>query len=308
LERPARRDSLPFRLLHDGERLRPPWRILSYLLLAGLLTVVGQAALGLVEAPATPLPGIVLALAAALLAAWPFMARIERLPFQALGFHARPVALRESGSGMAWGALLLLAVVALLALSGAVGWREDAGTVPGYVGVLLSTLLFFGVAAAWEEVIFRGYAFQVLVEWVGGWPAAIVASLLFAGLHAANPGVGPLALANIFLAGVLLSAAYLRTRSLWFVTGLHLGWNWTMATLLDLPVSGLVFDTPLYEGVVGGPEWWTGGDFGPEAGVAATLVLLGGTVLVWRTGWLRPSPALTRTGTIVDRGMEGERW
>jgi uncharacterized protein len=308
VESPAAGRSLLLRMLHDGERLRAPWRILAYLLLAAVLTIVGQTVLGLMEAPATPLWGVILALLAALLAAWPFMARIERLPFGALGFHARPSAAGESGAGFAVGALLLGAVVAVLAVTGSVGWVAEGGTLSAYLGVLLTTLLFFGVAAAWEELIFRGYAFQVLVEWIGAWSAVIVASLLFALLHAANPGVGPLALANIFLAGILLSVAYLRTRSLWFVTGLHLGWNWTMASLLDLPVSGLVFDTPLYEGVVRGPEWWTGGDFGPEAGLAATLVLLGGTAWAWRSQRLRPSPAVAPLGPIVERRPEMASW
>jgi uncharacterized protein len=302
------RGPLHLRILLDGERLRAPWRILFYLALTAVLTIVGQFALGFAEAPASPLPAVALALAAALLASWPFLARVEERPFGALGFPAHRLALPESAWGMGVGGLLLVAVVALLALTGSVGWRAEAGTVPAYVAVLLGTLLFFGLAAAFEEVIFRGYPFQVLVEWIGAWPATLVASGLFAALHADNPGVGPLALANIFLAGILLSLAYLRTRSLWFATGLHLGWNWTMATLLDLPVSGLVFDTPLYEGVVRGPEWWTGGDFGPEAGLAGSLVLLGGTLWVWRTAWLRPSPAVTPLGPIVDRRLVGEGW
>jgi uncharacterized protein len=302
------RDPFYLRVLHDGERLRAPWRIVLYLLLAALLTIVGQFALGLAEAPATPLPGIAVALAAALLAAWPFLARIEQREFGALGLPAHPRAMSESGGGLALGAILLGAVVLLLAVTGSVAWRADEGSAASYVGVLFSTLVFFGLAAAWEEVIFRGYPFQVLVEWIGGWPATVLASALFALLHAANPGVGPLALANIFLAGILLSLAYLRTRSLWFVTGLHLGWNWTMATLLDLPVSGLVFDTPLYEGVVRGPEWWTGGDFGPEAGLAGTLVLAGGTFWVWRTAYLRPSLAVMPLRPIVDRRLGADGW
>ena len=99
-----------------------------------------------------------------------------------------------------------------------------------------------------------------------------VSSIAFAFGHAQNPNVGTFGLVNIFLAGVLLSAAYLKTRSLWLPTMLHLGWNWGMASLLDLPVSGFeLIDTPFYEPVVRGPEWLSGGGFGPEGGVAGSI-------------------------------------
>ncbi|HEU0078274.1 MAG TPA: CPBP family intramembrane glutamic endopeptidase, partial [Longimicrobiaceae bacterium] len=139
-----------------------------------------------------------------------------------------------------------------------------------------------------------------LARGIGPWPAAVLLSLLFALAHAQNPNVRPLGLANIALAGVMLSAAYLRTRSLWFATAVHLGWNWSMATLLDLPVSGLEIDTPLYTGMETGPDWWTGGAFGPEAGLAATLVLAAGTAWLVRTPRLRESPDARRLGPLLD--------
>jgi hypothetical protein len=128
------------------------------------------------------------------------------------------------------------------------------------------------VAAASEEALFRGYPFQVLAQRFGAVTATATGSVLFALAHGANPSVGLFAMTNIFLAGVLLSVAYLKTCSLWFATGVHLGWNWAMASLFDLPVSGIAFfDTPLYEPVVGSPQWFTGGMFGPEGGMVGTL-------------------------------------
>jgi uncharacterized protein len=130
----------------------------------------------------------------------------------------------------------------------------------------------FAVAAFAEEAMFRGYAFQVLARWSGPATATALSSVGFAIAHGANPDVGVFALVNIFLAGVLLAIAYLRTLSLWFATGLHMAWNWAMATLFDLPVSGIqLFDTPLYDPVIGGPSWWSGGTFGPEGGLVGTI-------------------------------------
>jgi uncharacterized protein len=103
--------------------------------------------------------------------------------------------------------------------------------------------------------------------------------------------------------------AYLRTLSLWFATAVHLGWNWAMATLFDLPVSGITaFDTPLYEPVVGGPAWWSGGLFGPEGGVVGTIGLRV-VALLAAVGAARPDPAYRRrrrTGAGQRKGIQDE--
>ena len=75
---------------------------------------------------------------------------------------------------------------------------------------------------------------------------------------------------------VFLGVVYLKTASLWWATGAHLGWNWAHGFLADLPVSGLeLVDAPLLEPVTGGPDWLSGGSFGPEGSVVSTLVLAG---------------------------------
>jgi uncharacterized protein len=81
----------------------------------------------------------------------------------------------------------------------------------------------------------------------------------------------------------------------------HLGWNWAMQSLLGFPVSGLnEFDTPLYDVRELGPDGITGGPFGPEAGLAATLAILAGTVWMWRTRRLGESPAMRALRPLVD--------
>jgi hypothetical protein len=172
--------------------------------------------------------------------------------------------------------------------------------VPEYVASLAAALAFFAVAAAAEEALFRGYAFQALVQGIGAWPAVLLSSAAFALAHGRNPSVDWVAMANIFAAGVMLGWAYLRTRSLWFCTAVHLGWNWTMAAVLEFPVSGLRSDVPLYSEVSVGPRWFTGGGFGPEGGVAATLAIVLLTVLLLRARWLRESAAMRALRPLVD--------
>lgn len=293
------------RILYSDGRLRALWRILLFTLVfaaiyfaAALLTTILLPA-GLVA------DGIlvqsVLVLGAALLAGWILLAGVDGRPPGALGFLWTRQSARELVGGMAIGGLSLAAVVGVLILAGLVAYQPADGGVAEYARALLGYLVLLGIAAAAEEALFRGYPFQVLVQGMGPAGATVLASALFSGAHLANPHVGPVALINIFLAGVLLSVAYLRTRSLWFATAVHLGWNWTMAGVLDLPVSGLdLFPTPLYSAEVGGPAWLTGGAFGPEGGLAATVAFLVALLAVLRLTGFDEAAELRGRRPLVD--------
>jgi uncharacterized protein len=264
------------------------WFVPILLLLTVLLSLIGprqaQAALA-VQGAAT--------LAAAVLAGWLCLRLLESRPPGALGFAWRPDTPRELVAGFAIGGGSLLAVALLLVAVGWLRYEPAYGSGSGYLATLGWYLVLLAPAAAAEEALFRGYPFQVLVRWLGPVAAVGVLSLLFALAHAGNPHVEAAGLLNVFLAGVMLSVAYLRTGSLWFATAVHLGWNWTMAGPLDLPVSGLDwFPTPLYDAVDHGPDWVTGGAFGPEGGAAATLAfgLALALVVVW-TGRTPPRAA-----------------
>ena len=294
------------RVLYGPYGLRAGWRILGYLLLstgAGIILAALFTAIGGRIAEVAAFPTL---LGSALLAGWGMLALVDRRRPGALGFALDPAAVKDSAAGLAVGGAMLGAAVVLLAVASMARWVADEGTMPEYVAALATTFLFFAVAAAAEEAMFRGYAFQALVQGIGVWPAVLISSALFAALHGGNPNVTPVALANIFLAGVMLAVAYLRTRSLWFATAVHLGWNWTMASLLDFPVSGFVRDMPLYTARETGPDWVTGGDFGPEAGIAATLAIVLGTVWMWRTRWLGESPRMRALRPLVDDVMGAE--
>jgi uncharacterized protein len=299
--------SLGSRILYNGQRLRSGWRILLFVLLLLVFGGVGMMMISLLPPAAVFWTSYAVLLVATLVAGWIMTARLDGRPVGALGFALTPAAPREWVLGLGIGAGLIGMVTLLLGVTGSVHWVPDSGGAGDWVAMLLGSLLFFGVAAAWEEALFRGYPFQVLVEGIGAWPAILLSSAVFAWAHGQNPEVTTLGLANIFLAGILLAVAYLRTRSLWFATAVHLGWNWMMAFWLDLPVSGLTaFDTPAYSGVATGPAWWTGGAFGPEAGLAATLVLVLGIVWLLRTRHLGVHPEMQALGPVVDRRLPPE--
>jgi hypothetical protein len=147
------------------------------------------------------------------------------------------------------------------------------------------------MAAAFEELFFRGFAFQALVHNMGPTVAILITSVFFGLAHLGNPNPTLISTVNTILAGIWLSAAYLVTRSLWFATALHYSWNLAMVFVFGLPVSGISsFDTlALLAGQDKPPIMVSGGDYGPEGGIAATVVLLLSTLLIWKSGWFSVS-------------------
>lgn len=291
-------------LLYGPWGLRAGWRILGFALLAMGAAVVLASIAQVLRLPMEMAATFAIGLLAALLAGWAMLVGVDRRRPGALGFALEPAAARDSVVGLGIGGALLGGAVVVLAVASMARWVADEGTVPEYVAALATSFAFFAVAAAAEEAVFRGYAFQALVQGIGVWPAVLASSALFAYAHGGNANVTPLALANIFLAGVMLAVAYLRTRSLWFATAVHLGWNWTMASLLDFPVSGFVLDVPLYTARETGPDWMTGGPFGPEAGLAASVSIVLGTAWMWRTRALGESPGMREMRPLVDDRLE----
>ncbi|HEY0021434.1 MAG TPA: CPBP family intramembrane glutamic endopeptidase [Longimicrobium sp.] len=288
--------------------LRAGWRLVLYLLLFVVASGGLSVAVAAVGLSRSMLATTSAALFGALVAGWVMVRVIDQRPVGALGFAAEPAGLRDSAFGTLAGGAMLGAAVVLLAVAGTARWVAEPGTVSEYVAALGRALVFFWVAAALEEVLFRGYPFQVLVQGIGVWPTLLATSALFTYVHRNNPGITPFALANIFLAGFMLGVAYLRTRSLWFATAVHMGWNWAMSGLLDFPVSGLrPFDAPYYDAHETGADWWTGGAFGPEAGVAATVTLALGTAWLMRTRWIGESARMRDLRPLVDARI-GEGW
>jgi uncharacterized protein len=181
------------------------------------------------------------------------------------------------------GAAIATLLVALLVMGSRIlGQIRIEWTAPQHTFVEAAiTLGLLIIAAAFEELIFRGYPLQVLMKGIGPWPAMIVMSLVFGLIHAQNPDASPLGIFNTFVAGVMLSLAYFKTRSLWFPYGLHLGWNLGIGTIMGFPLSGLDLAS-IWTTRVTGASWLLGGEYGPEAGVLGTFVFLAGVYAVWK--------------------------
>ncbi|HEX7183856.1 MAG TPA: CPBP family intramembrane glutamic endopeptidase, partial [Thermoanaerobaculia bacterium] len=163
------------------------------------------------------------------------------------------------------------------------GLSEEVQGPPG-AGVdaarLFLLLLGFMIQGGVEELVVRGYIYRVLKERWAWWVAAVASSLLFAALHAANPDFSWVAMLNTFLAGVLLALLVERSGSLWSATLAHGVWNFAVACLASLPISG-VRTFRLLDLSVQGPEALTGGGFGPEGSLLLSLMALPVAAVLW---------------------------
>ena len=137
------------------------------------------------------------------------------------------------------------------------------------------------IAAALEELLFRGYPLQVLMKGIGFWPAMILMSCAFGLLHINNQNVSGLGVFNTIVAGMMLSLAYLKTRSLWLPYGIHLAWNVGTGMVLGFPLSGFGVASLWTTHISGHPEI-LGGAYGPEGGLLGTLIFTAGAIAVWK--------------------------
>jgi membrane protease YdiL (CAAX protease family) len=222
---------------------------------------------------------------------------LEGLPWRAfgLGFHERWW--RDLLIGSLIGILSLVIAAAIAFAGGGLRFSfSGSSLLPLTLRTLIATAVLFVFAGLGEEALFRGYPLQTLTRAHLVWLAILVTSLLFGAAHLGNPNVvAGITFTNTVLAGVWLTVAYLRTRSLWFPLGVHWSWNWALGSVFGLPVSGLKLSSnPLMLAVDHGPAWLTGGDYGIEGGVACTFALAISTLFIWKTRLVSATPELLK--------------
>lgn len=226
-----------------------------------------------------------------------FVRALDRRPIASLGARwpvgGKPGALRQAVTVPA----ATLAVVgawlaAILALPPSLATVRFGGTSDVFASgpswwplppALLLPLLLLGflIQGGLEEWIVRGYVYRALKERWRPWVAALASSILFSFLHAANPNVSAVALVNIVLAGMVLAALVERSGSLWGAILAHGVWNFSVACLLSVRLSGLeAFH--LFDVSIRGDDLLTGGEFGPEGSLVLTAFGLFLTVALWR--------------------------
>ena len=277
--------------------MRWGWRLLLFVsLVFAIAAVLGRLTIWLVgpapDVSRTFVRGLLIGLPAALVASWVMMSAVESRSLAALGLIPADFIV-DSVRGVLAGGLLVAGALGVLAITGALRWEFVPVAPAVWLGSISKMALILGLAAFLEEILFRGYALQLTGEALGPVLGIGLSAVIFSAAHATNPGVGSLALFNTALAGILLGIVYWRTFSIWLVTGVHLGWNGAMSQAADLPVSGLVLGSPALQATVTGPEIWTGGSYGPEGGLAMTIVTFAGIA------WAVRTPRLRRASSVL---------
>jgi len=214
---------------------------------------------------------------------------LEQRPLGSVGLAFHPRWKNELVIGLVAGTVMILAVAGAEGLLGLAEFSLPSAS-PGKVALAgASFFLLFGVAAANEELVFRGYPFQRLIDVGGPVFAVIILSILFGVVHLRNPFHTWISTLNTVLVGVLLAICYLRTRALWLPLGIHFAWNFVQGFVLGLPVSGIRLPQSLLQAKAGGPLWITGGAYGPEGSILTLGIIVVGTVYFFASSRIFPT-------------------
>jgi membrane protease YdiL (CAAX protease family) len=269
--------------------LRAPWRILGFLVVLFIAATIFAYAMSRVLSHATitrnaQMASFLVLLAAALVAHAVMLRLVDRRSWATIGLAARQATPRALTIGLALGALGILVPSGVLLLA---HWLrpESVSAVPESWGrFALLMAVFFLPQALTEELLFRGYIFAAIRDAVGWRWALLLTSIVFGLLHSQNPGANIEPLVIVTLAGFFLGGILLLTDSLWAAWMAHFAWNWSMAALLHTAVSGIPETAPGYRVIDAGPDWATGGTWGPEGGAFAAVGMLVGLWILaaWR--------------------------
>lgn len=306
-------------------RLRALWRLL---LQTGLLvgcTLAGGLVLALLAlpfgvAPGSPSPEVppgtarllsALAAMGGVAASMAAAARfLDRRPFADFGFHLD----RRWGADLAFGlALGPLLMGSIFGIGWGLGWIEVTDLLApaerggSFALPFAGALVAFLCVGIYEEMISRGYHLLNVAEGLGDYvgPHAalavgcVISSAVFGALHWGNPNATLLSTACLVGAGLLFGLAYVVTGELGLPIGLHISWNFAQGNIFGFPVSGTDAGASLLATRPTGPDWWTGGAFGPEAGASGigALLVAAVAILAWarfQRGSARPRLAIAR--------------
>lgn len=143
------------------------------------------------------------------------------------------------------------------------------------VDYILQGIMMGFTSAIVEETLIRGIIYRVSEEKLGSYGALALSALLFGAMHLGNPNSSLVNSVGLAIqAGLLLGAAFIYTRRLWLPIAIHFAWNFTQSGIFGARVSGNELSKSLITAEFTGNKWITGGDFGPEGSLQATLLCL----------------------------------
>ena len=146
--------------------------------------------------------------------------------------------------------------------------------------VILDGFFFFGIGAFLQVLAFRVVLFRLFEELLGSWLALVLVATIFSVAHFQNPNTGLWSTLALIVSDTLLVAAFMYTRRIWLVWGIHMGWNFFQDGIFGMPNSGITSFESWIQPAISGPDWITGGSFGIEASVIAVCLSLGVALVI----------------------------
>ena len=289
---PSQRSLLSIIFLSPDEpRLRAGWRLLIQTVLFITLMLLFSIPVGIITfiihgdifGTAYFIANMIVELFGVTLSVYLIRRFLDKRPFTSLGFKLDKYVLYDIMAGIG---ITFIMMGAIFAAMWALGWLKfesfawDTEPLPRVVFQTLAFLFIFILVGWNEELLSRGYHLQTIASGVNLFWGVVISSAVFGLLHLGNPNATWVSAAGIFFAGLFLAYGYVRTKQLWLSIGLHIGWNFFEGVGFGFPVSGLDI-YPLTRITVSGPEIWTGGAFGPEAGLIVLPALALGAALIY---------------------------
>ena len=266
----------------DENRLRAGWRLFLFIPAVPIIIRILDLALrpifgGLLENNTFSwfFRGILVTIGVTLVV-WVFRKFIDKKSFISLGLQFNRLAIWDMLVGFVLSGFMVGLFFAVLLSFGMLKIEEIGWTSSGFSPILEIFLLLFGVGLATgysEELGFRGYILQNLGEGIGLAWAVVVSCILYGLMHMSNPNSTLLSGVLIAIFGFLRIFGWLRTSQLWLSIGMHAGWNFFQGPIFGCSISGLDSES-LIKHTITGPNWITGGSFGPEAGIVVVPVVL----------------------------------
>ncbi|MCW5976652.1 MAG: CPBP family intramembrane metalloprotease [Bryobacteraceae bacterium] len=217
----------------------------------------------------------------------------ERGRLAGIGMQWNTASMRNVLAGILGGGGAAALMLGIPILAGAARFTADPEYVPTFGAfIFVTVVLLFG--AVGEEMLFRGYAFQILLRELGPFATILPISVLFGLAHSSNLHATPLAIVNTVGWGIILGVAFLRSGDLWFPIGLHFGWNWILP-VFGVNLSGHTMKVAGYTMQWELGDIWSGGAYGPEGGFLTTFILFALAAYLWKAPIEGQTPFLARS-------------
>lgn len=227
---------------------------------------------------------------AAVTANWLAMLIYEQRHLLAVGLQWDRASAANLLTGCLGGVGSAALVLAVPLMAGAAHMQREPNSQAG-IGSFFFVAILLLIGSSGEEILFRGYGFQILLRALGEGTTILAVGVLFGAMHAANPHATWLGLLNTAGFGVVFGYAFLRSHDIWLPIGLHFGWNFTLP-LLGVNVSGLTMNLTGFTMRWSAGTLWSGGEYGPEASILTSAVLLVLFAYLWKAPIRRQPSAL----------------